>query len=324
VTPDVTVVIPTFNRRTLVRDAIESCRSQSLGPGLEILVVDDGSTDGTREELAGVPDVTLLSLPANRGRNVARNAGLRAARGRWVKFLDSDDVLLPATLGVELRAGDETGADVVLTGHREEHTLPSGELATKEMRVVPPILDPRVDALLAGRAVPTSAALYRRSALAGVGWDEGIDKLDDWEFFMQAALVAGPIVGVPHVSYTIREHPGRGVHRNSRLSNAREHHQILRKLERTLEERGELTPPRRLRLAQYYYRELRLLSLLDRRDFEKALAHILELDPSFRPRDEEPRVEIRALAKLLGVRSTLLLYSFLMRALHPSRAAALG
>lgn len=320
-TPDVTVVIPTFDRRTLVREAIASCRSQGLGPALEILVVDDGSSDGTCDELAGAPDVTLLALEKNRGRNVARNAGLRAARGRWVKFLDSDDVLLPETLDVELRAGDAAGADIVLSGHREEHTLPSGELATKEMRVVPPVLEPRIDALLAGRAVPTSAALYRRAALAGVSWDESIDKLDDWEFFLQAALVAGPVVGVPHVSYTIREHPGRGVHANSRLGNAHEHHLILRKLERALEERRELTPPRRLRLAQYYYRELRLLSFLDRPGFDRALAHILELDPSFRPRDEEPRAEIRFLARLLGVRSALLLYAFVKRTFLAPRAA---
>lgn len=320
-TPDVTLVIPTFDRRVLVRDAIASCREQGLGTALEILVVDDGSTDGTREDLAGAPDVTLLVMPSNQGRNVARNAGLRAARGRWVKFLDSDDVLLPATLSAELRAGDAAGADIVVSGHREEGSLPSGEVVTKEIRVAPPVLEPRIDALLAGRAVPTAAALYRRSTLSGVFWDEGIDKLDDWEFFLRAALAANVIVGVPHVSYAIREHPGRGVHRNSRLKNAHEHHQILRKLENALGEKGELTTPRRLRLAQYYYRELRLLSLLDRPGFEGAVAHILELDPAFHPRDEEPRAEIRGLARAIGVKRALLVYAFAKRMLRRLQAA---
>jgi glycosyltransferase involved in cell wall biosynthesis len=102
-TPLLSVVIPTWNRAQLVRDAIRSALGQREGE-VEVIVVDDASTDATAELLAREFEdrVRVLRLEHRRGPGGARNAGARLARGEFVAFLDSDDVWLPGKLDAEL------------------------------------------------------------------------------------------------------------------------------------------------------------------------------------------------------------------------------
>ena len=95
--PLVSVIIPTYNRGWILKEALESVLAQDFRD-FELIVVDDGSTDGTAELLAACgPPVRVLTQP-NRGVSAARNLGLSAARGQLVAFLDSDDLWLPAKL----------------------------------------------------------------------------------------------------------------------------------------------------------------------------------------------------------------------------------
>lgn len=93
----VSIIIPTYNRQKLVPRAIESCLSQTHAH-LEIIVIDDGSTDRTCEVLATYAEnqrVTVVSMPVNGGNHIARNHGIEIAHGEWLLFLDSDDELYP-------------------------------------------------------------------------------------------------------------------------------------------------------------------------------------------------------------------------------------
>lgn len=105
--PSVSVLIPVYNRSGCVGAAIESVLAQSL-PDFELLVVDDGSTDGSPavvEDFARRdPRVVPMRNPGRPGPASARNAGLRRARGEFVAFLDSDDVWMPDALSVRLEA----------------------------------------------------------------------------------------------------------------------------------------------------------------------------------------------------------------------------
>lgn len=101
--PAVSVVIPTFNRVGIVERAIDSLRRQLLTP-LEIIVVDDGSTDATPAVLASFGESIRVIRQPNRGVSAARNAGIHAATGAWVAFLDSDDEWEPDKLARQLDA----------------------------------------------------------------------------------------------------------------------------------------------------------------------------------------------------------------------------
>jgi GT2 family glycosyltransferase len=93
--PFVSIVIPTFNRAEKVCRAVESCLVQD-DRDLEVIVVDDGSSDGTRDAIASITDARVrYEWKENEERAIARNRGVALARGRYVYFLDSDDVITP-------------------------------------------------------------------------------------------------------------------------------------------------------------------------------------------------------------------------------------
>jgi len=98
--PLISVIIPTYNRARFVGQAIDSVLRQDF-PDFEIIVVDDGSTDNTRQVLTGYGDRIVCIHQQNAGVSAARNAGIAAAAGDWLAFLDSDDEWLPGYLSVQ-------------------------------------------------------------------------------------------------------------------------------------------------------------------------------------------------------------------------------
>jgi glycosyltransferase involved in cell wall biosynthesis len=311
--PTVEIIIPVYNRVTLVHEAIASALEAANEVSVAVIVVDDGSTDGTWESLGaydGNPAVRCLRVPVNGGQSAGRNLGLDAATATYVKFLDSDDVLTPGHLALEVGALESTGADIAVSGWLSEG---GGWTASFEA----PVFHDIIDDVLAGIAVPTSAALYVRHP--EWRWDPALRKLDDWDYFCQAALRARIIVTVEGSAYTMREHSGPRESATTMLANAHGHHRILFKIEEHLAETGELTPPRRRRLAQYFYKEMRVLSLHDRDAFDAGAIHIRELDPHFQPRDEEQQQVMRVLARFVGFRNAILLHSAIKRALKRDR-----
>jgi glycosyltransferase involved in cell wall biosynthesis len=113
----VTILIPAYNAGPFLHRAIRSALDQTLPP-LEVLVVDDASTDETLDVAHGFsrsdPRVRVLSMPENGGAAQARNAGLDAARGEWIAVLDADDAFIPERLAHMAQVAAATRADVVL------------------------------------------------------------------------------------------------------------------------------------------------------------------------------------------------------------------
>ena len=97
----VSVIIPTYNSGTYVTETIDSVLNQTY-PHREIIVVDDGSTDDTPEQVRRYGSAISYIRQSNSGVGAARNTGLRAASGHYLAFLDSDDLWLPEKLAVQL------------------------------------------------------------------------------------------------------------------------------------------------------------------------------------------------------------------------------
>ena len=113
----ISVVIPTYNREKLVSNAINSVLQQTL-PVSEIIVVDDGSVDGTKEVLSDFGDKIVYIYQENGGIAAARNTGIRAATGDWIAFLDSDDIWVEEKIQKQVDALTSSGADVCCSGHK--------------------------------------------------------------------------------------------------------------------------------------------------------------------------------------------------------------
>src|SRR5438105_4553673 len=147
-TPIVSIVVPVYNRRQLVCEAIESALKERDGVAAEVIVVDDCSTDDTWDVLGSFGNaIQRIRNASNGGQSVARNAGLDLARGKYVKFLDSDDVLAPGHLAREVAHADRKNADIVVSGWITRYD----DGTTREWTA--PQFNDIVDDLLAGVAV---------------------------------------------------------------------------------------------------------------------------------------------------------------------------
>jgi glycosyltransferase involved in cell wall biosynthesis len=300
--PAVSIIIPVYNRATMVKEAIASALAASPSVPLEVIVIDDASTDETWNVISAYAEpVRALRMEKNGGQVYARNRGLDVARGKYVKYLDSDDLLEPAHLALEVDVAEREQADIVVSGWRSLGR--DGRMREIEA----PRFNSVIDDVLDGKAVPVAAALYARDR--DWRWNPAFRKLDDWEYFTRAALDVTKIGTAPGVSFEWRDHAGPRATHVTMLKNAEEHHQILDRVEQRLAAMGELTDARKRRLAQYFYKELRVLCLTDRAAFERAVTHIYELDARFHPGGEERQWYMRLAARLLGTRRAVLLHT---------------
>ena len=189
----ISVVIPTFNRATIVPDAIDSALSQSLPP-LEVIVVDDGSSDQTRETLHSRygDRIRYLHQP-NGGVSSARNTGIRAARGDWIAFLDSDDQWLPSKLESQLRHTRARNDLVAVVSDCEIVLDDSESIRFFDFQNCPELKSADTDlnrplryVLKAAFATPTY--MVRRSALENALFDQTMSIGEDMEFFSRLSL----------------------------------------------------------------------------------------------------------------------------------------
>lgn len=186
--PIVTVVLPTYNRAPLIVRAIRSVLAQTY-EDFELLVVDDGSTDGTMDEVARVrdPRVRRLRLPANRGAAAARNVGLRAARGRFLAFQDSDDEWLPSKLDRHMRVFARRDGAVGVVYSDMRRILRDG---TRRYHRSPTVaggrlIDPSTNFYQVCK-LGIQASVIRRECLEAVGgFNEAFPALEDLELFIR-------------------------------------------------------------------------------------------------------------------------------------------
>ena len=194
--PTVSVIIPVFNRQDVLPRAVGSVLSQTFSD-YELIVVDDGSTQPIADSVASAlarPNVRLVRHQANRGAAAARNTGVRAAEGRYVAFLDSDDTWYAEKLERQLAFMEaDTDARASCTGF----ALVS-DAGPFDRRLPPKISD--LDEVLWGcRISPGSTLMVERSLYQAVGpMDETLERLEDWDWILLAAKHA-PFHGLREV-----------------------------------------------------------------------------------------------------------------------------
>ena len=192
--PLLSVVIPTWNRAHIVCEAIESAFAQRIGQ-VEVIVVDDGSTDNTVEvlEKSFGSRIRLLRLPRRRGAGAARNAGIGLATGKLIAFLDSDDLWLPGKLDAELSVLEHfPEAEAVITdslsfmeGRAEDRTrfMSNGLLAASSGQVRW-LNECKWLWTNSQNGVATCSITLHRNVMGRLGrvFAEDLVRCEDWEF----------------------------------------------------------------------------------------------------------------------------------------------
>lgn len=188
--PKVSVVIPTFNREKYVVETVESVLAQTL-QDVEIVVVDDGSTDDTRRVLSRFGDRIRYVYQENRGRSSARNRGISESTGRYVLFLDSDDLLLPPaleTLTTFLDAHPETGL-----AYSDGYYCDADGVCFRKLSSLRPVVDhdrPLETLVVMNFIIAPHSALVRRRDLAAIGppyFDEALTGPEDTDLWIRLA-----------------------------------------------------------------------------------------------------------------------------------------
>lgn len=184
--PRTSIIIATHSRPQLLPKAIESARA--AGTDIEVVVVDDASSDETAKVCRSLSGINYVRLDRNQRVAGARNVGLVASRGEYLTFLDDDDTRLPGSLDAQVEAlarepkagmiygqairGDEQGKAAHLS---DPATCPQGDIFWK---------------LLGRNFIPCGSALFRRSCLSSVGLlDDSVPGVDDWDLWVRIAEI---------------------------------------------------------------------------------------------------------------------------------------
>jgi glycosyltransferase involved in cell wall biosynthesis len=180
VSPLVTIGIPCYNSARWIKASVESALAQTWTEK-EIIVVDDGSTDGSQEILRSFGDAIRVSFAAHRGSNPARNEILKSAGGAWVQYLDADDFLLPEKISRQFfETEDGSGCDVIYS--------PVWIDQNNERRAS--ALDTQLDIYsqwLAWELPQTGGCLWRKEALEKLsGWNEAMPCCQEHELYLRA------------------------------------------------------------------------------------------------------------------------------------------
>ncbi|ANU22557.1 glycosyltransferase family 2 protein [Planococcus donghaensis] len=184
----VSVIIPTFNRSELLKKALKSLEKQSH-QNLEIIIIDDFSTDDTADVVAEMTDDRIIYLKheVNKGGSEARNTGLKRATGNFIGFLDSDDQWLPDKIEKQLeKFSEDSDVGVVYTGVQvvNENKQPT-------RKIVPEYRGDILSKLLEFNYIDTtSSVLVRKEVLDQVkGFDASLPSCQDWDLYIRLAQV---------------------------------------------------------------------------------------------------------------------------------------
>ncbi len=182
---ETSIIIPTYNRLSFLKEAVESVLNQTY-QDFELILVDDGSTDGTKEFAAGLSNRLKYVYQKNSGPSAARNRGISASRGEYITFLDSDDLWLETKLQVELD---------FLKANREAIVCYTDEIwIRKGVRVNPKNKHRKYSGWIFEQCLPLcivspSSVLMRREFFESVGYfDEKLPACEDYDLWLRASL----------------------------------------------------------------------------------------------------------------------------------------
>ena len=202
----ISVIIPCFNSERTVGSTIESALSQEAER--EIIVINDGSTDGSAAIIESFGNQIRAEHGPNRGVSGARNRGGKIARGEFLQFVDSDDQLIPGTLARRRDALLSSGADAAYTDYQKLLEQRDAAPVLGEVVVAPAaLLDEDAEAACADSRfwVPPAAILYRREIVDRIGgWRTGLPVIQDARFLFDAAAQRGKFVRVAGVGALYR------------------------------------------------------------------------------------------------------------------------
>jgi glycosyltransferase involved in cell wall biosynthesis len=296
----VSILIPCYNAERWIAQCIESALAQTW-PEKEVIVVDDGSTDGSLAVIRSFGDRVRWETGPNRGGNAARNRLLELARGEWLQYLDADDYLLPEKIANQMRfLESHPDTDIVYGPVLFEHVSGSG--TRQELEDIPAPHDPWSE-LAAWKLPQTGGALWRKAAIVSAGgWKEDQPCCQEHELYLRLLANGARFAFCAENGAIYRQWSEQTVCRRDPHRTLEEKLRILDRLEQTLRARGEMTAGRQSAISVARFEIARLFWPRDEAAADAVMRHALRAHPSFRPQGRAAPVGYRVMFRLFGFR----------------------
>jgi glycosyltransferase involved in cell wall biosynthesis len=219
----VSIIIPCYNAASYVAEAIQSALGQTYAYK-EVIVIDDGSSDGSLEVIRSFGDAIHWQTGPNRGGCAARNRGLELARGEFIQFLDADDILLPNKIEQQMSLSKNNPSELVMCDHLETAQNPS------EAKLID--CDPRGQSaprwIVQTERLGVSAPLHRCESLRAIGgFDEELAASQEYDLHLRLVLAGARVQHLREPLWVVRKHPGSVCSDIMRVT--RQHVRILRR-----------------------------------------------------------------------------------------------
>ncbi|MGB3294822.1 MAG: glycosyltransferase [Phormidesmis sp.] len=314
----VSVIIPCFNAEKWLTESIDSCFNQTYRD-IEIVVVDDGSTDGSLDIIKGYGDRLIWHSHPNQGSNPTRNQGLSMASGDYVLFLDADDYILPERIEKQVGCFERTGADVVFSSVRSQKHYPDGRIVLgdpSDERYYRPGDDVLESLITSRRLAHNLSPMFTRDILEKVGgWDETVKCSQDRDLLLSVALAKAKFEFLPGCYSVYRQYPGPSrVSASKGRVRAEDSLKRTLKAERLLRAQGRYETYRKA-LAQAFFRSAFLYAPhYFEGEYRQILDDIQALDPHYCsdfPFMAHPHKVFRTLESLFGFRTASIVYRWL-------------
>ncbi|MDH5729820.1 MAG: glycosyltransferase [Gammaproteobacteria bacterium] len=318
----VSIIIPCYNAEKFISETVQSALNQNYSP-IEVIVVNDGSTDSSLvivEKLAIENANLIIHNGANRGVSFARNTGTDMASGKYIQYVDSDDLLDEDAIAKRVDILESNNADVAYSDWQElveteNNVYELGAIKRKTIEDVNP--DPEI-ALFSDFWCPPVAILYTREIVNKIGqWNTSLPIIQDARFALDAALQGAKFVHIEGVGAYYRIAKEESLSRRSNYKFVKDCLENGIQVENIWRSRGHLDSEKMKVLGNLYDYTARTMFVYDKKLFVKNMEMLNRLNPKLKM--NMPKVAY-FLYKIVGIKLARIIINLLGKIPHVNRS----
>ena len=293
----VSVIIPAYNAAKTIVQTLESVLSQSY-ENLEIIVINDGSTDDTVDLLGVYRNNIKLISTENKGVSNARELGFKESNGEYIQYLDADDLLSEDKLTIQLKALQDNDAGVAY-GDWQKFSLVNYQLSITE--TISRKIEGDLELALFGDFwCPPAAILYSRKTCEKLTWNKELPVIQDARYFLDAAIVQSKFVYTPGVMAQYRSDRAQSLSQQSDVNFLKDLYTNTKEVYHLWQSDFEKHPAKKEAIFNSLRHCINRLSVLDRPLAKEAISLLLTLAPNYLPPESGA---LRTFTKIVGYKN---------------------
>ena len=293
----VSVIIPAYNAAKTIVQTLDSVFAQTH-KNLEIILIDDGSTDNSLEVLIPYQKKIKILSTENKGVSSARNLGFANAKGEYIQYLDADDLLMPEKIKTQIRVLINNNADVAY-GDWEKFIVEKKQIIVKE-KIERQIQGDVEIALFTDFWCPPAAILYSRRVCERLLWNENLPVIQDARYFLDAAIMKFKFVYTPGIGARYRVAQAKSLSQNSDFNFVKDLYANTCQVCNIWSADFLTQPVKKAAIVNSLRHCINRLSVMDKQLAKQATKLLLTLEPDYLPPEKGA---LRSLSKMFGYKN---------------------